>query len=178
MHYHQLDLGLLPTFSTWSQVTFLHMYLLTVRLRALPSRDSFQTYSRHLIDHFSHNAEQRMDVLHGLTSRAIRNKYLKDLFIQWRGILAAYDEGMIKGDAVLGAAVWRNLWKASHTGPDGKDVNWAGIAQVVAYMRRILSELSQVHEADLITKLGQGDGKCSGIFGYSDLDKRMVETRS
>lgn len=119
-----------------------------------------------------------MDILHGLTSRAIRNKYLKDLFIQWRGILAAYDEGMIKGDAVLGAAVWRNLWKASHTGPDGKDVNWAGIAQVVAYMRRILSELSQVHEADLITKLAQGDGKNSGIFGYSDLDKKMVEARS
>lgn len=154
------------------------MYLLTVRLRALPSHDSFQTYSRHLIDHFSHNAEQRMDVLHGLTSRAIRNKYLKDLFIQWRGILAAYDEGIIKGDAVLGAAVWRNLWKASHTSPDGKDVNWAGIAQVVAYMRRILYELSQVHEADLIAKLAQGDGKNLGIFSYSDLDKRMVEARS
>lgn len=144
------------------------MYLLTVRLRALPSHESFQTHSRHLVDHFSHSAEQRMDVLHGLTSRSIRNKYLKDLFIQWRGILAAYDEGLVKGDAVLGAAVWRNLWKASHTGPDGRDVNWANIARVVAYMRRVLFELSQLSEADLVLNLRQG----GGLFKYSELDKK------
>ncbi|KAI5291474.1 Protein cbp3, mitochondrial, partial [Ascosphaera atra] len=61
------ELGLAPTFSTWSQVTFLHMYLLTVRLRAMPSHDSFLNYSRHLFDHFSHDAERRMDVLHQIT---------------------------------------------------------------------------------------------------------------
>lgn len=168
------DLGLLPTFSTWSQVTFLHMYLLTVRLRALPSRESLRTYSRHLIDHFSHNAEYRMDVLHGLTSRGIRNKYLKDLFIQWRGILAAYDEGLVKGDAVLGAAIWRNLWKANYTGPDGKDLDWTKVARVVAYMRRVLSELSKVNEADLVFALGRSGGK-PGIFGHREVDKKLVE---
>ncbi|KAE8348087.1 ubiquinol-cytochrome C chaperone-domain-containing protein [Aspergillus coremiiformis] len=169
------DLGLVPTFSTWSQITFLHMYLLTVRLRALPSYESFQTYSRHLIDHFSHNAEHRMDVLHGFTSRTIRNKFLKDLFIQWRGVLAAYDEGLVKGDAVLGAAVWRNLWKASHIAPDGKELDWTKIARVVAYMRRVTSDLFQVREADLVFQLCQrNDGK-PGIFGYSDLDKKFVD---
>ncbi|KAE8151500.1 hypothetical protein BDV25DRAFT_128748 [Aspergillus avenaceus] len=168
------ELGLAPTFSTWSQITFLHMYLLTVRLRALPSYESFQTYSRHLIDHFSHNAEHRMDVLHGFTSRTIRNKFLKDLFIQWRGLLAAYDEGLVKGDAVLGAAVWRNLWKASHAGPDGKELDWTRVARVVAYMRRIISELSQVTEADLIFQLRPRDGK-PGIFGYSEVDKKLVD---
>ena len=171
---HLLDLGLVPTFSTWSQITFLHMYLLTVRLRALPSRDSLQTYSRHLIDHFSHSAEYRMDVLHGLTSRGIRNKYLKDLFIQWRGVLAAYDEGLVKGDAVLGAAIWRNLWKANHTDPDGKDVDWTRIARVVAYMRRVVSDLSKVNEADLVFVLEPTSGK-PGIFGYREADKKLVE---
>ncbi|KAL3259529.1 hypothetical protein ABHI18_005323 [Aspergillus niger] len=171
------ELGLVPTFSTWSQVTFLHMYLLTVRLRALPSHDSLQTYSRHLIDHFSHSAEHRMDVLHGLTSRGIRNKFLQDLFIQWRGVLAAYDEGLIKGDAVLGAAVWRNLWKASHTAPDGKDLDWSKIAQVVAYMRRVLSELSQVHEADLVFQLDRQRNGKPGIFSYSDVDQKMVDSK-
>ncbi|PLB47020.1 putative ubiquinol-cytochrome C chaperone [Aspergillus steynii IBT 23096] len=171
------DLGLLPTFSTWSQVTFLHMYLLTVRLRALPSHESFQTYSRHLIDHFSHNAEHRMDVLHGLTSRAIRNKFLKDLFIQWRGVLAAYDEGLVKGDAVLGAAVWRNLWKASYTEPDGTELDWARIARVVSYMRRVTSELSQVTEADLIFQLSERNKEQPGIFGNSVSDKSMVDSR-
>ncbi|PWY63902.1 ubiquinol-cytochrome C chaperone [Aspergillus heteromorphus CBS 117.55] len=168
------ELGLAPTFSTWSQVTFLHMYLLTVRLRALPSHDSFQTYSQHLIDHFSHDAEHRMDVLHGLTGRAIRNKFLKDLFIQWRGVLAAYDEGLVKGDAVLGAAVWRNLWKASHNGPGAKDLDWSKIAHVVAYMRRVLSELSQVNEADLITQLGRQKSGKPGIFTCSNIDRNMV----
>ncbi|KAL4889115.1 ubiquinol-cytochrome C chaperone-domain-containing protein [Aspergillus ambiguus] len=171
------DLGLPPTFSTWSQITFLHMYLLTVRLRALPSHESLQTYSRHLIDHFSHNAEHRMDVLHGLTSRAIRNKFLKDLFIQWRGVIAAYDEGLIKGDAVLGAAVWRNLWKASQTGPDGQELDWAKVARVVAYMRRVIHELSQVSEADLIFDLNRRSGGRPGIFGYSDLDKKAVDAK-
>ncbi|GFN12080.1 uncharacterized protein AtWU_01877 [Aspergillus tubingensis] len=171
------ELGLVPTFSTWSQVTFLHMYLLTVRLRALPSHDSLQTYSRHLIDHFSHSAEHRMDVLHGLTSRGIRNKFLKDLFIQWRGVLAAYDEGLIKGDAVLGAAVWRNLWKASHTAPDGKDLDWSKIAQVVAYMRRVLSELNQVHEADLVFQLDRQRNGKPGIFSHSEVDQKMVDSK-
>lgn len=172
-----IDLGLTPTFATWSQVTFLHMYLLTARLRALPSHESVQTYSRHLIDHFSHNAEQRMDILHGLTSRSIRNKFLKDLFIQWRGVLAAYDEGLVKGDAVLGAAVWRNLWKASYAGPDGKDMDWTKVARVVAYMRRVLSELSQVTEGDLIMSLDRRSGGKPGIFGYSELDRKLVDAK-
>ncbi|OOF92300.1 hypothetical protein ASPCADRAFT_175140 [Aspergillus carbonarius ITEM 5010] len=171
------ELGLIPTFSTWSQVTFLHMYLLTVRLRALPSHESLQTYSRHLIDHFSHNAEHRMDVLHGLSSRGIRNKFLKDLFIQWRGVLAAYDEGLIKGDAVLGAAVWRNLWKANHTAPDGNELDWSKIAQVVSYMRRVLSELSQVPEADLVFQLERHKGGKPGIFSYSEVDQKMVNSQ-
>lgn len=153
------------------------MYLLTVRLRALPSHESFQTYSRHLIDHFSHNAEHRMDVLHGLTSRAIRNKFLKDLFIQWRGVLAAYDEGLVKGDAVLGAAVWRNLWKASYTEPDGTELDWAKIARVVSYMRRVTSELSQVTEADLIFQLNKRDREQPGIFGSSVSDQSLVVSK-
>lgn len=171
-----IELGLLPTFSTWSQVTFLHMYLLTVRLRALPHRDSVTTYSRHLIDHFSHEAEHRMDTYHDLGSRTIRNKYLKDLFIQWRGIIAAYDEGLAKGDAVLGAAVWRNLWKGSQTGPDGKEeIDWAKVAQVVAYMRRVLSELSKKDEVDLVFALGRGGQKNTAIFEYSETDKKLVQ---
>ena len=172
-----LDLGLLPTFSTWSQVTFLHMYMLIVRLRVLPSQESLQTYSRHLIDHFSYSAENRMDVLHGLSSRAVRNKFLKDLFIQWRGILAAYDEGLIKGDAVLGAAVWRNLWKASHTDPNGKDLDWTKVARVVAYMRRVLASLATVDEADLVFLLQRESGGRPGLFGRNEADQRLVISR-
>ncbi|KAK5141201.1 Serine carboxypeptidase 3, partial [Cryomyces antarcticus] len=52
-----------------------------------------------------------MATYHGMVARGTRNKYLKDLFIQWRGVLAAYDEGLIRGDAVMAAAVWRNVFK-------------------------------------------------------------------
>ncbi|KAL4925878.1 uncharacterized protein BDV17DRAFT_270733 [Aspergillus undulatus] len=170
------SLGLVPTFSTWSQITFLNMYLLTVRLRALPNHGSFQTYSRHLIDHFSHDAEHRMDVLHGLTSRTIRNKFLKDLFIQWRGVLAAYDEGLIKGDAVLSAAVWRNLWKASYTGPNGEEIEWEKVARVVAYMRRVISELSKMSEGEIVAELGTPGCK-PGVFSHSVADKFLVDAK-
>ncbi|KAI2787770.1 hypothetical protein POX_f08147 [Penicillium oxalicum] len=141
------ELGLIPTFSTWSQITFLHMYLLT----------------------------HRMDDLHDIGSRSIRNKYLKDLFVQWRGIIAAYDEGLVKGDAVLGAAVWRNLWKAEAVGPDGKELDWSKIAWVVAYMRRVTAQLGRMEEADIVMELSGAMGTESKIFGYSPLDRKMVE---
>jgi cytochrome b pre-mRNA-processing protein 3 len=115
-----------------------------------------------------------MDVLHDIGSRSIRNKYLKDLFIQWRGIIAAYDEGLAKGDAVLGAAVWRNLWKANSVGADGDDIDWTKVAWVVTYMRRVLSELSKMQEADMVFALSKGSNQESGIFGYSPADKRMA----
>ena len=156
------------------------MYLLTVRLRALPSPESVQTYSRHLLDHFSHRAEHRMTVLHGMEARGMRNGHLKDLFLQWRGVLAAYDEGLIRGDAVLGAAVWRNLWKASEVGPDGKELDWTKVARVVAYMRRVLAEMGRMSEADLVFMVGGLHGSNNGksIFGYNERDKKLVEGRS
>ncbi|KAI5303347.1 hypothetical protein KEM56_007646, partial [Ascosphaera pollenicola] len=147
------ELKLPPTFSTWSQVTFLHMYLLIVRFRAMPSQDSFRIYAQHLFDHFSHDAESRMTILHGMNMRGVRNQYLKDLFIQWRGVLAAYDEGLIAGDAVLGAAVWRNLWKATHTDQlTGEEIDWVKIARIVAYMRRALTELSSTPDGEIVDR--------------------------
>lgn len=151
------------------------MYLLVVRIRANPLRESVQTYMRHLIDHFSHMAEHRMDSMHGIHARSIRTKYLKDLFIQWRGILAAYDEGLVRGDAALGAAVWRNLFKASPTGLDGQEFDWTKVAWVVAYMRRVTSELSKIQESDLEANLTNPDGTPNTrIFGYSLVDKKMA----
>lgn len=121
-----------------------------------------------------------MTVLHGLDMRGMRNGYLKDLFLQWRGVLAAYDEGLTRGDAVLGAAVWRNLWKGSDVGPDGKEIDWTKVARVVAYMRRVLVDLGKEHESNLVfavTGLYQ-QGKGTGIFGYNDRDRMLVEGKS
>lgn len=94
-----------------------------------------------------------MLLLHTISARGIRNRYLKDLFLQWRGIIAAYDEGLIKGDAVLASAVWRNLFK----GED--DVDWRNVAMVVAYMRKAVVELERVKDLDdLPRRLDGPDG--------------------
>ncbi len=142
-----IELRLEPTFATWSQVTMLHIYLLSARLRAFEPYAS-GPWQQHLLDHFFYDAENRMIFYHGMHARGTRNKYLKDMFVQWRGLLAAYDEGLAKGDAVLAAAVWRNVFKAS------EEVDVRSLAQIVSYMRRALKALDgmtdeQVQQAGL-----------------------------
>lgn len=142
------ELGLEPTFSVWSQVTFLHLYMLTVRMRDLPTNKEYLEHQKYLLEHFSAEAEDRMSLWHGMGgSRTVRNKYLKDLFTQWRGVVYAYDEGLVKGDAVLATAVWRNLWKAD------EDVEWEKVALVVAYLRRSLTSLSRMSLQEITTEL-------------------------
>ncbi|KAK4945267.1 Serine carboxypeptidase 3 [Elasticomyces elasticus] len=155
-------IGLLPTFSTWSQVTFLHMYVLVVRLRALDAAE-FNEYHRYLIEHFSNAAEDRMVLLHNLAAKGVRNKYLKDLFLQWRGVLAANDEAMVKGDAVLAGAIWRNLFQGK------EDVDWEKVALVVAYLRRAITKVGTL---ELNTIIAHIDGP-EGIWAQSQ--KRIQE---
>ncbi|KAI9853031.1 MAG: hypothetical protein M1838_002810 [Thelocarpon superellum] len=129
------DLGLSPTFNTWAQITMLHLYLLATRFRCFP-RAQAPAWQQHLLDHFFYDAEERMVTKHGLHSSGTRTGYLKDLYVQYRGALAAYDEGLCKGDAVLASAVWRNVFG----GDDLVDVN--GLAAVVAYLRREIARLA------------------------------------
>jgi cytochrome b pre-mRNA-processing protein 3 len=140
-----VDFKLPPTFSTWSQVTMLHMYLIFARLRNL-DREAAKSWQAQLVDHFFFDAEERMDVNHGITSRSLRSKYLKDMFVQWRGIIMAYDEGVVKGDAVLASAVWRNVFKAR------EDVSVRDLAAIVSWMRLCLKMLDQMPDNALFTR--------------------------
>ncbi|PBP20377.1 hypothetical protein BUE80_DR008377 [Diplocarpon rosae] len=157
------EAGLKPTFSTWSQVTMLHMYLLSVRLRCFPAA-SAQPWQQHLLDHFFYDAENRMTISHNMHARGTRNKYLKDLFVQWRGLLAAYDEGLVKGDAVLAAAIWRNIYKASD------DVDIRTLAQIVSYMRRALKELDSLPDREI--------GQAALVFGNPGAEGSSVRIHS
>ncbi|KAI1476422.1 ubiquinol-cytochrome C chaperone-domain-containing protein [Daldinia eschscholtzii] len=136
------DFKLPPTFSTWSQITMLHLYLVFARLRNLES-EATRSWQRQLTDHFFFDAEERMDLTHGISSRGLRHRYLKDLFIQWRGVIAAYDEGVIKGDAVLAAAVWRNVFKAR------EDIDVRALSAIVSWMRLCLKMLDQISDEAL-----------------------------
>lgn len=161
--WHQ-EIGLEPTFSTWSQVTYLHMYLLIVRLRGLDDQASFQNYQRYFLEHFSHAAEDKMLIFHGMAARGIRNRYLKDLFLQWRGLMAAYDEGLVKGDAELAGAVWRNLFKGD------EEVDWVKVAEVVAFIRKSVNLLGEVELSD-INKAISTQG---GLFQKARQDAKQV----
>lgn len=158
-----LELGMAPTFNTWAQITFLHMYLLTVRLRCFPAKHA-PTWHQHLTDHFFQLAEDRMVLLHRLNSRMVRTKYLKDLYIQWRGLTAAYDEGLMKGDAMLAAAVWRNVCKGD------ENIDLQRLTEIVSYIRSILAGFDSMTDE----VIAQGDI----IFGDPSSEAQVVGTLS
>lgn len=132
-------LNLPATFSAWSQITMLHIYLLNARFRMFDAKMS-SPWGQHLLDHFFFDAEEKMVTLHNMTARSMRQAYLKDMFVQYRGVVAAYDEGIAKGDAVLATAVWRNLYGAK------PEANAEHLATIVSYMRHQLSILEQMSD--------------------------------
>ncbi|KAF7543056.1 hypothetical protein G7Z17_g11053 [Cylindrodendrum hubeiense] len=131
--------GLPPTFSTWSHVTMLHLYLINARIRCF-DRDVFHNWQHQLTDHFFFECEKKMHIDHHITSSALRQRYLKDIFVQWRGLLLAYDEGLFKGDAILASAIWRNLFKGS------PDVDPRTLVAIVGWMRSSLMRLESVND--------------------------------
>jgi len=142
-----------PTFSTWAHVSMLHLYLLVARLRALDDTAVYKQWQAQVVDHFFYEAERRIVEVHGITSGMLRQKYLKDLFVQWRGVILAYDEGVAKGDAVLAGAVWRNLFKGR------EEVDVMVLAGVVGFMRRALSEWDRLEDGKFLEVLhGMGGG--------------------
>ncbi|KIX01286.1 uncharacterized protein Z518_09011 [Rhinocladiella mackenziei CBS 650.93] len=159
-------LDLPPTFATWAQVTFLHMWILTVRLRALEPKD-FDDYSRFFFEHFSYGAEDRMVVHHNISSKAIRNKYLRDMFMQWRGVLVSYDEGLTKGDAMMAAAVWRNVFRGEN------DVDWGKVALVVGFLRKGVSKMGTLEPITIMNNL---DGP-TGLWALSRADLQLILDR-
>jgi cytochrome b pre-mRNA-processing protein 3 len=91
-----------------------------------------------LTNHFFWEAEKTMDFDHKMDGQE-RKKYLEQYFQVWTASILAYDEGLVKGDAVLAAAVWRLLFDAN------QEVDPLKIALVVAYIRR---EVARIGELD------------------------------
>ncbi|KAI9734289.1 MAG: Protein cbp3, mitochondrial [Cirrosporium novae-zelandiae] len=136
------EANLPPTFATWTQISFLHLHLLTVRLRAFPPAHA-PTWHQHLLNHFFFLAEERMQTQHGMSARGVRHKYLKDMYLQWRGVILAYDEGLVRGDAWLASAVWRNLFRGE------ENVDLRRVGEVVEWMRRGWRALERLDDVDV-----------------------------
>ncbi len=142
-HTSSLGPGLQPTFATWSQITMLHIYIFITRFRCFPAPFA-SAWQQHLLDHFFEDAERKMIVDHGLNLRSQRNRYLKDLHVQYRGILAAYDEGIYKGDAVLASALWRNVFAAR------EDVDLRALAMVTAHVRNSVRAMELIDDEGVV----------------------------
>lgn len=121
----------------------LHLYLIIVRLRCL-DKPAWQAWQEQLVNHFFQHAEDTMQVNHGMSSRMIRSGHLNSLFMTWRGVILAYDEGLIKGDAVMAAAVWRNVFRSR------EDVDMRHVAAIVSWMRRCVRNLDQLLDPALL----------------------------
>lgn len=141
----------------------LHIYLLATRFRCLAPATA-APWQQHLLDHFFFDAERRMEEYHRMNSRMSRARYLKDLFLQYRGAMAAYDEGLCKGDAVLATALWRNVFAAD------EEVDLRGLAAVVGHVRRTVRGLEMIDDAVLV----------SGSVRFADPSKEeaVVSVRS
>lgn len=65
-----------------------------------------------MVNHFFIDAEYRMQTDYEIKqSRYIKNT-LKTMLAQYHGSTLAYDEGLVGSDAVLAAAIWRNVFGA------------------------------------------------------------------
>lgn len=107
-----------------------------------------------------------MVTTHNMAARSVRNKYLKDLFVQWRGLMAGYDEGLMKGDAVLATAVWRNIFKGD------ENVDFRGVGEIVSYIRGVLQGLGKMSDEGIAggeVVFGNPESERDGILVKSSL---------
>ncbi|KAI0759523.1 hypothetical protein BD413DRAFT_462098, partial [Trametes elegans] len=136
------------TFQSWFTITNLHVWLLTVRLRALPAPHGTY-FVQGLIDHFFLDVEDRVRAVLQPASRAgaalapaqnarpytrpsayykvanpldptkprprgsapesLVTRQMKIFKEQWTGQGLSFDLGLVRSDAELAAAVWRNF---------------------------------------------------------------------
>ena len=115
----------------------LYLYILTTRLRCLDAERA-QLWKQHFTNaHFGH-CETLLMARHEVHSKTLMQRYLKDLFAQWRGVIISYDEGLVGDDVVLAAALWRNIF---HADPD---IDLRRLEAVVSWMRHRFQALEAV----------------------------------
>jgi hypothetical protein len=101
--------------------------MLHTRLRCYPPRTT-RMYQQMLTDAFFEDIEMRIYFEYNIKSQRFIQKQMKEFFENFRGITIAYDEGIVKSDAVLAAAFWRNLYQSSQTA-----VDFEKLAKIVNY---------------------------------------------
>jgi cytochrome b pre-mRNA-processing protein 3 len=156
------------TYQTWFQITNIHIWLLTIRLRTLPPSHG-RVYVQELINHFFLGVEDRMRAVLGpkAPDRVVRS-YMKEMRDQWAGVGMALDMSLVVGDRELAATIWRNVFGArtggrAETSAESKEGSAPAVVDAdadakvaeqlyyfVAYLRREAKRLEMISDEDVI----------------------------
>ncbi|GMF03618.1 unnamed protein product [Ambrosiozyma monospora] len=133
-------LALPRSFAQWFQITSLHVWMMFVRMRAMPFKVG-KRYQQRLVDRYFKDIELRLSEEMNVMSGAIRETYMKDFHSQLMGMVFSYDEALASNsDARLAAAVWRNVFNAD------KNVDLVKLEAVVRYIRMQMYVLSKISD--------------------------------
>lgn len=138
--YYQ-DLQLPQTFAQQFQITALHVWMLFVRMRAMP-RTIGKEYQQKLVDTIFSDMEKRLSTELRIRSGSIIERYKKDFNLQLRGSVMSYDEGFFLDDATLSSALWRNLFSGR------EEIDETYLEQLVHYVRVQLFVLQNISDFD------------------------------
>jgi cytochrome b pre-mRNA-processing protein 3 len=149
--FYYETLGMPKSFNQWYQVTVLHVWMLYVRMRALP-RQYCREYQQKLVNSLFDDIDYRLREEIKINSDRTVNNYKKGFHEQLRGSIFSYDEGFYLGDTVLAGAIWRNLFDSK------RDVDMTHVEQMVHYVRAQLYVLDRISDRDF----------ASGRFSFID----------
>lgn len=134
-------LALPRSFTQWFQITALHYWILSVRMRAMPYKYG-KNYQQKLVDRIFKDMELRMSIELGINSNRIIEGYLKDYHTQLLGLVVSYDEGLVTDDITLAAALWRNVF----SGNPNADVRH--VEALLGYVRQQLYVLNKMTDRE------------------------------
>ena len=139
--YYYETLGLPRSFSQWFQITALHYWILSVRMRAMPFKYG-RNYQQKLVDRIFSDLELRMAEELGISSNRIIEGYLKDYHTQLLGAVVSYDEGLMTDDITLAAALWRNIFNGN------PNADMRHLESLVEYVRAQLYVLNKMTDRE------------------------------
>lgn len=139
--FYYETLALPQSFSQWFQITALHYWILSVRMRAMPFKYG-RNYQQKLVDRIFKDMELRMAEELNINSNRIIEGYLKEYHKQLLGSVLSYDEGLLTDDITLASALWRNVFNGN------PNADMRHIEALVGYVRSQLYVLNKMSDRE------------------------------
>ncbi|CUM52309.1 uncharacterized protein AC631_03865 [Debaryomyces fabryi] len=139
--FYYETLNLPQSFAQHFQITALHYWILSVRMRAMPFKYG-RNYQQKLVDRIFSDMELRMSEELKINSNRIIEGYLKDFHTQLLGSVLSYDEGLMTDDITLASALWRNVFNGN------PNADMRHIEALLEYVRSQLYVLNKMSDRE------------------------------